>query len=100
MRKLAVVIVLALGFTAFFACGEGAQSHARSSMILRDAENTTCPVTGREITRKRFNTGYRGKRYWFSSYDAVTKFKEDPAHYVANLEAATETSQPRRERRY
>lgn len=59
------------------------------SMIIPWANNTICPVTKSEITYRRFNTDYDGKRYWFSSYSAVVKFKEDPARYIRELEELT-----------
>ena len=52
------------------------------SMLLVDVNNRTCPVTGEPIVKKKFNTGYNGKRYWFSSYDAVRTFKENPGRYI------------------
>ncbi len=55
------------------------------SLLLTDADNKVCPVTGKEITQKKFNTGYKGKRYWFFSYDAVKEFKKNPEQYLRNV---------------
>jgi len=87
MRKIVILGVIICVLALNLVCVVGTEtSHARS-MLLIDANNKYCPVTGDVITRKKYNTGYSGKKYWFSSYDAVRKFKESPGSYARNLKA-------------
>jgi len=78
--SLAVIACIAIGMVAFF---DAPASYAK--MAVEDANNRECPVTGKAIKAKRFNTVYDGKRYWFHSYDAVRKFKASPGRYAGNL---------------
>ncbi len=59
-------------------------AYARS-LIVPDAGNKMCPVTGTRITAKKYSATYQGKRYWFSSGEARLRFKENPARYADSL---------------
>ncbi len=65
-------------------------------MIIQDADNTICPVTGAKITVKRFNTTYKNKKYWFATYAAVREFKSNPEKYIRKLERLQATTPTRR----
>lgn len=69
------------------------------SMLIPDANNRYDPVSGSRIGRRRFNTTYQGKRYWFNSYSNVRKFKEDPAKYMADYEEESRDDSETQERR-
>jgi len=59
-------------------------------MLIPDADNKTCPVTGKAITNKRFSRTYKGKRYWFSSPAARRVFDHDPSQYKKKMETPEE----------
>ncbi|MFH1768850.1 MAG: hypothetical protein ABH858_06800 [Candidatus Omnitrophota bacterium] len=87
-RILAVILLVGLfaGLSLVIFMGTlGQKAHARTIFIV-DAQNDMCPVTGQEIPKKRFNTAYEGKRYWFLTYQAVAEFKKDPERYLRRLE--------------
>ena len=85
MKKMIAIMTLAIFVvgSAVILCDVKVSS-ARS-MIIPDADNKTCPVTGQSITAKKASTVYDGKRVWFSSYAAVQEFKKNPAKYAANI---------------
>ncbi len=78
--SLAVILCVALGMVALF---DAPVSYAKMTVV--DANNRECPVMGKAISVKKFNTIYDGKRYWFSSYDAVKMFKDNPKKYASKL---------------
>ncbi|MDD4957092.1 MAG: hypothetical protein PHH49_07435 [Candidatus Omnitrophica bacterium] len=81
------VSIICASFIMFNANEAGARS-----MFFKDADNKVCPVTGKTIDRKRFNTAYDGKRYWFSSYDAVLEFQKNPSKYVKKVDSSSASS--------
>lgn len=96
MKKKIVMVAIALVLSVFTAGSSGART-----MLISDANNKECPVTGQEITRKRFNTDYAGKRWWFSSFDALQQFKSNPQRFMSR-EMTTDAggSQARTRRAY
>jgi YHS domain-containing protein len=64
-------------------------SYART-MLIPDADNKTCPVTGEIIKNKRFSRTYKGKRYWFISPAARRAFDYDPSQYKDRIETPEE----------
>lgn len=94
-RKIICLLFLSTLFLSFDISFHCSSAYSRS-LLLRDAENEFCPVTGNRITIRRFNTGYKGKRYWFSSYSAVREFKTDPEKYLKQLETFEKTGGTKR----
>lgn len=84
--SMAVVVVFLLSCMMVGVGYNVSTVHAKS-MLLTDANNKVCPVTGQPITVKKYSTGYKGKRYWFSTYQAVLDFKKSPDRYTKNLGA-------------
>lgn len=76
------ILIIAISVFILGLSGLVPRSVANARLLIKDADNQVCPVTGEKIERKRFNTTYQGKRYWFNSYDSVRKFKESPAQYM------------------
>lgn len=90
--SMAVVVVFLLSCMVAGVGFDVKVAHARS-MLLTDANNKVCPVTGEEIKVKKYSTGYDGKRYWFATYQAVLDFKKNPSKYIkggSNKAAAPE----------
>lgn len=85
-------IALAVGIIFLLGCmvvGYDVKVCHAKSMLLSDANNTVCPVTGKAITDRKYSTGYKGKRYWFASYNAIQTFKKNPDNYMGNVSTAS-----------
>ncbi len=80
-----LLILFVLGATVA-GPGDRGELYART-MIIPDADNEFCPVTGEKIEQKRFFRTFKGKRYWFSSPAARRVFDNDPALYENYLES-------------
>ena len=85
MKKYASLTLMVVFSVAMFTGLIPADVCFAKSMILTDAENTVDPVSGQEITVRKFNTSYDGVKYWFASYDSLKKFKADPARYAGKV---------------
>ena len=88
MKKMIVIMTLAIFVVGSAVILLDAKVSSAKSMIIPDADNKTCPVTGQAITAKKASTVYQGSRVWFSSYAAVQEFKKNPAKYAGNISTA------------
>lgn len=55
--------------------------------ILFENIQTTCPVSGEELTDKSVYTDFEGRRVVFCCEKCIAKFNEDPAKYLKKLDA-------------
>lgn len=91
MKKAVFFVIILSIFLSGIAFLPSSQQAVAKSLIVPDANNEYCPVTGAKITKKKYNTTYNGKRYWFSSFSALQKFKANPQAYADKLEANSTT---------
>jgi YHS domain-containing protein len=84
MKKQGFGAIIVFVLAGLFLLTDSSAAFARMT-LLDDADNKICPVTQQSLARKKYNSSYRGKRYWFSSYDAVLEFDKNPEKYLRNL---------------
>lgn len=77
VQKVMIGLFLALIFLAL----PGKEAAARS-IIIPFANNQICPVDKTPIGRRKYNTAHRGRRYHFSSWQALKEFRNDPDRYI------------------
>ncbi len=80
---------LALLFAAGCAQKPAEQPNAPAATAIAPAGHpqTTCPVMGSKVNAKSLYVDANGKRIYVCCPDCVAAVKEDPAKYIAKLEA-------------
>jgi YHS domain-containing protein len=84
MKKQGLGAIIIFVLAGLFMLTDSSGAYARRT-LLEDADNAICPVTQQSLARKKYNSAYMGKRYWFSSYNAVLEFDKNPEKYLRNL---------------
>lgn len=59
---------------------------AAADGILFENVQTSCPISGKELTEKKIYTDFEGRRVFFCSEECQTTFAKDPAMYLKKLD--------------
>jgi YHS domain-containing protein len=87
MKKIAVVMGAVLVMVGSgIALAQEVQPADKEATAQAVKKQTVCPIMGGKINTKVF-ADYDGKRVYFCCGGCPAKFKEDPAKYIAQMEA-------------
>ncbi len=59
---------------------------AGAQNIVFENIQTTCPVSGKELSEKQVYTDYQGRRVYFCCEKCIAEFDKDPADYLSRLD--------------
>lgn len=69
---------------------------AKDGIIFENIQ-ISCPVSGKDLTKKEVFTDYKGRRVYFCCENCISKFEKEPQKYLNKLEETKEDKKPETE---